>query len=379
MLPACASGIAAVDTGPPLTDAELAMGWGRGSNQSSGDFSEQVVLRANLGDGGSVYAKLIVSNIANSDGRAQFYFQVKTEDAQRIEFKLRADRGDWTFATDRFRVELDGVVVEFGVGRASVTVKTDELNASFTITSDLMPLRPDGGRYDNGGLFYVTTIPVPRGQAELVMDVLDSELWDLSGDDDVPVEAPEDGRIELSGPGYVEHRWGNIPPYELAHASHNLLVIGDDETVVVSAMVRPISGLEVKGPASNAAPATGEILGWCFAANDDELMLYAPKLDVRPYRWTTDDMTSYRIPGLVYLSDPQQLVFKGVLDLGALSSRKDDLGGLSKLERIIVRRFMQPWTFRYEKARFLLRHQPSGRQGTEVRGEGTYMYQQIRK
>jgi hypothetical protein len=388
-LAACGPGLASIDTGPPLSDADLAMGWARGANRDSADFSEQLVLRGPLDDGGEFYVKLVVSNLANADGRAQLTFQVRTGDGLKLRLPLRADRGDWRFAADRFEAEVDGVEVRITLGRAEVRLAREDVRGSLVLTSPLMPLRPDGGRYDKGGLFYVTTIPMPRADAELTLEVLDPDLWTAVDDAEEgeagpaeAVEAPAEQPTELAleGVGFVEHRWGNVPPHDLAHRWHTLLVIGDDETVVLSAFERPRADGAPSDPATpGGGPPLGDTFGWLFAARDDALVMYAPRLDVRPYRWAADAVTSYPVPGLVYVSDPGGRRLRGVIDLGSLSKRKDDLSGLKKLERIVVRRFMQPWTFTFSRARFLFRAQEPGTQAVDVRGRGMYRVQQIRQ
>jgi hypothetical protein len=427
LLGACGPSLMQVDVGAPLSDADLAMGWARGGNRSTSDFSEQVVLRAELDDGGNVYAKFVVSNIAGADGRGQFSLDVKTGDGRRFEWREKADRGDWTFDTDRLRIEIGAAIIDVGVGKAQITIDGDGATLQLDIASGLPPLRPPGGRLEQGGLFYVTTLPIPRGSARLQLTVSDPELWlpaetveepaprepapslETAAPSETPVadapeidapenEAPPDDAIEPAsdetptadgasepeadafeddGIAYVEHRWGNVPPYELAQRWYNLRVIGTDETVVMSAFERPLSvpdGQPRPGPETR-----GAMHGWMFAARDDGLVMYGADIDVRPYGWSTDDVTSYHLPAIIYVSDKAGRELRGVLDLGPLSQRKDDLAALKKIERIVVRRFMQPWTFGFHQARFLFRWQLPGETALDSRGRGRFQFQQIRE
>ena len=86
-----------------------------------------------------------------------------------------------------------------------------------------------------------------------------------------------------------------------------------------------------------------------------------------------------RDAGLVFVSDDARKTFQGVFKLGSMSERKDDLARLPKLERLVVRRFMKPWTFRYDRARYLMRKQAPGQTMVEVRGEARYQYQQLKE
>jgi len=422
-LAACGSARVHIDTGAPLSDADLAMRWSHADNRSADDFSEQLVVRGLLADGGSFYAKLTVTNLASADGRADLAVNVDLPDKRKLRFKVRKERDDWTWDKDRFRAEVGDGAIEVGVGRARVVCKNDDFELEASVSSALPPLRPAGGVVDKAAGWYVTTLPIPRGhivvklrvfnmpeapapedgepepateeprpapeapkpdapgpEPEAPSPTLDNPSVEATSHaEDTSEPAPEgdgddeaaDGPIELEleGVAYAEHRASTIPPYALAHRWHGIVDLDEDKTVVFSAFEHA----HVK-EARDKEPV---VQGWFFAADDEGLLLYEPALRIWGKEWGSDDKTGYAIPGLVFVSDPQRAAFEGVVKLGSLSERKDDLASLKKLERLVVRRFMKPWTFRYDRARYLFRKQAPGQSMVEVRGEARYQYQQL--
>lgn len=402
-----------------LADEDLRLGYADSRNRDSGDFAEQVVVRGILSDGGSFYAKLTVANIANADGRADFSFDAKLGDGRRANCKVKKEKGDWETARDRMKATVGDGDLEVTVGRAVITADCDGFKAVVTIESELPPLRPTGGFFDQGGAFYMTTLPIPRGRLSAIIepneplprttpvaeeanpsdgaegreDAVPPEPEpepDAAPDADGPApsdpagdgpsaepEAPETldpdeelEPIEVDGVGYVEHRAGNLPPYLLAHAWFNVLEITEDATLVMSSFER-------KRTAETPAKERGKGRGWLLVVNDDGLVLYEPEVDLWVRGIRNDEVTGYSLPELVFVADPKRVVFKGIIKPGTLSQRKDDLANLKKLERLVVRRFMKPWTFTYNHAQYLFRRQVPGEPMTEQRGTARFRYQQL--
>ncbi len=372
-----------------LTDADLRLGFANGKNRDNGDFAEQLVVRGKLSDGGSFYAKLTVANIANADGRADFNIDLTLADGRHAKYRVKKDKGDWTYGSDRFSAEVGNARIELAVGRSTITVDDDAFKLDVVIETDLPAVRPPGGVFDSGGAFYITTLPIPRGRMSITLEVrepldrpvvpeeteADAEAEGADGEAADPSEDPvpeDDGPeiIELGGIGYAEHRAGNLPPYRLAHAWFNVLQIGEDTTLVMSAF-------EKKRAPGSQKKDHGRARGWLIVATDDELVFYEPTVDVWVRGQSSDEVTGYALPELVYLADPDRRLFKGVIKTGPMSKRKDDLSNLKKLERLVVRRLMKPWTFTYNHAQYLFRRQVPGEPMVEHRGTGRFLYQQL--
>lgn len=377
---ACAPSLQGLNTGTALTDKDLALGWVLGSNADTDGFAEQFVVRTQLADGAGFSARLQISNLASQDGRAQVNVRVTFKDGTALEYKAKADRGEWKAEKGRFAATVGAAHFGASVGKVSVRVDDEDFQIAFDLTSTLAPLRPAGGRFANGGATYVTTVQVPRGVAHVVVDAKSRDVLTPPPEasetpDPPPTEEPEPAEegplhVELEGVGYAEDRWGNVPPYELAKRWEQVLVIGPDETLILSSFERPSSAPLVPGK-------SGDVHGWFMVATDDALRAYEPELEVRLRALVTDSDTGYPLPQVVFVSDPGQKSFHGVIKLGPLSQRKDDLSGLSKLERLVARKFTKPWTFRYDRARWLFRKQAPGTEALDIRGEGRFQHQQL--
>lgn len=390
-LAACGLGRPLVRVPETLSDADLALGFAQGKNRDSGDFAEQVVIRGKLSDGGLFYAKLQVSNLANTDGRASVNVDVKLGDGRKATYSEKKEKGDWRWDSGRLYAQVGDATFEVKVGEAHVVVDGPDFAVDVRVTSKMPAIRPAGGLFDSGGAFYVTTIPIPRGKLEGTLEVRTplkrpepEPKPEASTDVTVEAETPEEGEpdesvpddeklIELEGTGFADHRAGNLPPYLLAHAWYNILNIDEDRTVVMSAFE------PVRKTAENGTVTKKPVRGWIFAANDDELVLYEPVIDVWAQGIARDQPTGYELPQIVRVADPGHASFKGVIVTGPLSERKDDLANLKKLERIVVKQFMKPWTFRFDQARFLFRKQPVGEPSFEVRGAERFQYQQLKE
>lgn len=434
LLAACAPSFAPIDTGKPLTDRDLALSFSKNGNAEADEFSEQLVIRAQLEDEGSVYVKLTVTNLASADGRADLTVSVTTPDGRKLRFKERRDRGEWTFARDRFEAEVGDGRVELGVGRAHVVAKSEDFELDLELTTALPPLRPRGGIYDKGGRFYMTTVPIPRGAAKAHLTIFTEaepeepeETPESLGPDgpepdgpapvepespapvepegpapqslqSLPIEravlarqgpsmsyaepvmelevgeAPAEGLVlDLEGVGYAEHRAGNVAPYLLARRWYSVLDIGEERTVMLSVFEHAQPEGVARDPHAPPQPAQG----FFFATGDEQMELFEPEIELKVKGWHNDAETTYPLPETIFFVDKARSAFEGVIVAGALSERKNDLEGLSKLERIVVKRFMKPWTFRFDRARFLFRKQNPGEPMREIRGQERLQVQQL--
>lgn len=420
-LAACAPGFSRVTPRELLRDEDLGLAFLRGDHREAGDFSEQIVLRAALEGGGRLHARWLVTNLAGADGRAQLSVTVHDGQGRRLAWSHKASREDWSAARGRLEVTfgeappaglppLERVPpgppppasppptragpwarLAVGVGWATLEVADPEagLRLSATLRGPAQALQPEGGARQRGSQRHVTLIPVPRGALAVAVSA-PSEAWRRAeGAEPQEGDAPEGAdQAGLStavrawqddGIGYVEQRYGDIPPYALARSWFNVVSLGEEVSLVLSASEAPPPQGEpgAVGPARASRGLAGETRGWLFAANDDGLLLYAPVLEVRAEGFRPDPETGYELPEVVRIASPP-LGLRGVFALGPLGGRTDDLASLSRLERLVVRRFMQPWTFRFARARWLLRQQQGLEAARDLRGEGTFLFQQVR-
>ncbi|TNF30637.1 MAG: hypothetical protein EP329_13540 [Deltaproteobacteria bacterium] len=368
----------------PLTDGDLKMAWTRAANRSGDNFSEQFRIEAVLDDGGELFTKLTVTNIAKYDGRAELSAKIQLpaeedangaaheeeeddEAARRkaaaptgpvFRTKVKKDRGDWTAGNERFEATVGDCTVVAGVGFAQVHAVGENFVLDYTVETDLPALRPPGGVVNFGGAFYATTIPIPRGR--LVGTLVTRGPPEEEGGE--PVEET----IDLEGWAYIEHRATDLAPYRMAKRWFKMREHTLERTVVLSAFERT----EELG---------GQLQGWVLVADEDGLQVYEGDVALTPRDLTLDGETGYGVPGLVFLESKDGPGFRGVVRSNALTERRDDLRRLSAIERVVVRRLMKPFTFIFDDAEFLFRARvsPESAEDLSWRGETTFEYQQL--
>lgn len=333
----------------PLRDADLVMAWSDPANRASSAFAESLVVRAKLDAGGEIYIRLVVSNIAGADGRAELRTRLTLADETTWTSKVRKSRGVWKYGKAGFDITVGDSQLAFQVGRGVIRLRLPELAADLTIGSPHPPLRPVGGSAEFGeGKFYASTVLVPRGR--------------LRGTARIAAGGRE---IALAGPAYAEHRASNLAPYTMAVAFFSMIDIGPERTVLLNAFRR-------------TAELGGQIQGWVYVATDAALAVYERDMTLAAQRTHLDVETGYEIPASLLLRSARGVGFTGAITAGEPDKRIDDLQNLGKVERFVVERLMKPFTFRYDAARYLFKWKARpGAPEEAFEGTARYQYQQL--
>ena len=331
-----------------ISDADLRLGFADPANRNHGDYSEQLTLRAAFHGGGSAYIRFLVTNLGGANGRAELKARVTLPDGKSLKSKVRRAWGEWTLAEDCLGARLGESEVEARAGKTTVTVVGDGFAASLVFETDRPPLRPEGGSARGaGGLHFVTTLLGVGARVRL----------GVHRESD-----PSDGApLTLEGIGYVEHRGGNIPPYHLTTSTMNARSLGPDGAFVASVFRRSHEG----GAAAS---------GWFAWAGSHGSWVYEPSVTVTTGDVWQDEETGYHIPRELTLAAPDGTTAE--IRAKRLVQRKDDLASLGALERFVVARLMQPWTYEYQSAYGIFEaadpHEPVHQ------GSARYVYQQLR-
>ncbi len=352
-LAACGSGRHVLPDGrtaDELADRDLAMVSATPARAEGSAFSEQLTFRLELEGGGRGYVRLLVSNLAGANGRADLRVSFDLPDRPSLGASVRKPRGQWSTAAGQLEAVLGDSTISARVGEAELKFRHAKLEVDLELESALPALRPEGGRADFGqGRYYVTTLIAPRAK--------------VTGTLRIPREGQDPEEIELEGLGFVEHRAGNVAPYLMAKRWINVNGIGAEGSLLVSAFER-------------AESLGGKVQGWLVYATDERVEVYEPDLDVRADGFQADAESGYQIPLKVQLASGDALT--GIVKADALEGRLDDLRSLSKLERAIVERLMRPWTFLY-RARYLLKLRTADSpEPRTLAGDATYSFQQLK-
>jgi hypothetical protein len=351
----------------PLEDKDLALDWSKTVNRDKDDFSEQARLDGVLEDGGRLSVRLLVSNIAKLDGRAELLTHVTLGDGRVFTSTVRRDRGEWTASSERLEATIGGNTLSARVGAASARIEGEGFTLELEVESLNRALRPRGGGLEFGGTYYGTTVPIPRGvlRGRLIVkgavavaaeeeEAIGDEGENTASRDTLPpadststatLATDDEEEIDLEGIAYVEHRATDLAPYRMAKRWYKLKEVTAERTVIVSIFERtPELG--------------GELQGFVLIADDEGLRAYEPALVVTPKSLHTDPETGYTIPGQLFLKGIDDPSFEAVIRPRELTERRDDLAKMKALERVIVKRFMKPFTFIYEGSDYLFRRVP---------------------
>ncbi len=347
----CASSqTALIKSGTTLTDADLALGSATKANRDAGGFSESVHVRGVLDDGGFVYARLFVTNLATADQMAKMNVSIAPAGMAPAKVTIRRERGKWSTkggALDVTIPEVAGVsasiegdtkVVRWAAANAAVRI-------TITLTTTVAPMSPSGGSADFGkGKYFATTLIAPHARLEV-------KVTTKTGDQ--PTE-----RVH-TGWAFAEKRTGNVAPYMMAKRFVDVRDVDKNGTFALSAFQR-------------SSIFGGKTQGWLVCVRDGEVLVDAPRLTVRTEALEPHVESGYGVPRLVHFQGLDDAAIKGVVKANKRVAVYDDFKNLSKFERAIAERFAKPWTFRF-LAHWALRS-PQGK----MSGNGFYSYSQLK-
>lgn len=353
-----------------LTGKDLELGFVERANRNNKDFLEQVTLRGVLEDGGSVYARLRASNFGpRADQDADLLARVTTG-GETHQVRVKRKKGQW-------RWEREALFADLGTGTIRSTPEGTKihledrkgLKIDIEVSNLVVPLRPAGGRakYPRGG-YYLTTVLCPRGELSVTVEVPEEpeppEPDAPKPEEGEEPEEPPTRSIEAEGIAYIEHRAGNIAPYEVANSWVNVLHVAQEGTFMLSVFTEP-------------AKTGGKVHGWLFHMGEDKQVVYQPEVRIKPENRRLDPKFGYRVPQIVHIAGPDGL--KGVVKVAKLINVKEEMGNLSKLEQMIVKKLTWPVTFTHE-GRYLVTvpdPDPNGAEPRKISGKTRYVYMQL--
>lgn len=335
-----------------LTDADLALGAARENLRSSGGFNETVRIVGQLDGGGSIYGRLIITNLATANQLARLTMSVAPEGKPPAKVTLRRKKGRWKARGDQMAFEMPPRNASSSsiVGRIGEVVWTGERQGAhieLRVGTTMAPVELPGGTADFGaGKFFKTTLVVPHGRL--------STKVTIAGE-----QGQEPTSYTVEGWAFVEKRTSNLAPYAMAKRFVDVREINAEGLFALSGFQRsPQYG--------------GKTQGWLFSARPGQASVAIKRLGLRTQSAERHDPSGYNVPRLVHFWDMDNPSIKGVVKANRSSRVSDDLGSLSKLERAIAERFARPWTFRFD-AQWALRTAD----GRKLSGGGYYSYNQL--
>lgn len=357
-----------------LTREDLALAYSHKANREAGDFMEQVLVRGTLEGGGTLYGRLRISNVGPGvDGDADLRVRLTTPAGDKFAVTVKRKRGRWSWEQDRLGATLGDSMIEATPRRLALHVTDGTTTIDVDIDNDVQPLRPEGGTARFGGAgYYQTTVLVPRGSLKVTVErpapteaaspgAPPADAAPAAGGSEAVAEDEEDGEDEepelestsWSGFAYAEHRVSSVLPHEAARTWINAYRVDDQRTFVLSVFQAP--------PARG-----GEVHGWLFYSDEEGTLVYRPALTVETAEATVHRRSGYAVPAVVKFHGAGGLV--GAIQATRSLGAKDELAGMSAMERFIVSKLTKPWSFTHD-ARYLLVVPEVDDEGNPVPGE----------
>jgi len=311
-----------------LTRDDLVLAYSHKANRQAGDFMEQVLVRGTLGGGGG------------AEGDADLRVRVTTPGGDKYAVTVKRKRGRWTWAPDRLGATLGESTIEASPRGLMLHLTDGVTTIDVDIANEVQPLRPAGGTARFGGAgYYQTTVLAPRGELKVTVE-RPAPVEASATPEAEPTEpvAPERESTSWSGFAYAEHRVSTVLPHEAAQTWVNAYRVDEERTFILSVFQTP--------PARG-----GEVHGWLFYADEDGALVYRPTLTVETAEATVHRRSGYAVPAVVKFHGAGGLV--GALQATRSLGAKDELAGMSAMERFIVSKMTKPWSFPHE-ARYLL-------------------------
>lgn len=331
-----------------VTEQDITLGFAKKANRDHDDFAEMYVMRGKMENGGTLYARLRVTNFGPSaDGRADFLCHVKMPDGVRHSFKVRRNDKKWKWGTDSLMADLDGAKITGGIGHLEVDATKDGKQLSFKVKSNHKPLQPVPPQALVGGdSFYQTILMIPHGQLEGA------------------VTLPDGQKIDIKAGVHMELRRTNVPPYQLGKRFYTLQDISTDATV-------HIWGLTLTDDLGGAS------YGFVMKATDDDIVAYTPRLALSTANSQKDKETGYGVPKGLSLKPVKGEGMTASVTAGKLTERNDELKNLSWIERTVAERFAKPYSFRHDSDYSITVPGKDGAEPTKIEGKAEYIYQRL--
>ena len=307
------------------------------------------VLRGKMENGGTIYARLRVTNFGPSaDGRADFLCHVKMPDGTRHSFRTRRNDKKWKWGSDSLMADLDGAKVTGGVGHYEVDATKDGNTLAFKVTSKHQPLQPIPPQaFVGGDSYYQTILMIPHGTLEGSVTLKDGQ------------------KIDIKAGVHLELRRTNLPPYQLGKRFYTVQDITTDATV-------HIWGLTLTDDLGEGS------YGFVMKATEDEIVAYAPRLQLQAADSEKDKSTGYGVPKSLSLSPAEGTGITASVKAVELTERNDELKNLSWIERTVAERFAKPFSFIHDGTYTItVPQEGEGAAPKTLEGKAEYTYQRL--
>jgi hypothetical protein len=161
-------------------------------------YSERYGFSVDLDTGGHIGFDFTISNLGWGDAHGAAGVRVELPGKKKYKFRKKKDEGDWSYAKDRFNIEIAGTSVR-GSGKKFKLRHNGRVKVNLTFENAMPMWRPGNGQITTDEGYYKFSIIAPRANVSGTVEI-DGE------------------KIEVKGTmkGYGDHVATNIAPFDFA-------------------------------------------------------------------------------------------------------------------------------------------------------------------
>lgn len=284
---------------------------------SSGNaYTERYGFSVDLEGGGHIGVDFTISNLGLSNGYGASSVRVQLPGMKKkYDVSNRVSRSKWTYAKDRFFMDISNTTVE-GVGNDTFVLKHDgDVKFELTFKNTIPMWRPGSGEIQVKDGYYKFNLIAPR--ADVTGKVLVDGAW---------------REVKATRGGYADHVATNVAPYDFAKRFSRFRHYNDDVFIIW----REIQLEEKFG---------GETFTWVMVGYRDKIVFADANATVRFGNVRPDASTGYNIPHSLQIEGKNGQDSITLVMRGKSFKKKDLLASYGRAARMVASSLSKPFQY----------------------------------
>ncbi|MBA2662702.1 MAG: hypothetical protein H0U74_10435 [Bradymonadaceae bacterium] len=283
---------------------------------SSGQsYTERYGFSVDLEGGGHIGVDFTISNLGFGSGYGAAGVRVNVPGAKRYEFSEKMNRGKWSYATDRFFLDIANTSVE-SKGNDTFVVKHDgDVKFELEFKNTIPMWRPGDGEITVDGGYYKFNLISPR--ADVTGKVFVNGEW---------------REVKAARGGYADHVATNIAPYDLAKRFSRFRHYNDDVFIIW----REIQLEEKFG---------GETFTWVMVGYRDQIVFADANATIKFGNVRPDASTGYSVPHSLQVEGKNGHDTITLVMRGNKADKRDLLASYGRAARLVASAVSKPFQY----------------------------------
>ena len=311
-------------------------------------YSERYGISAKLDGGGKIVVNFTISNIGWGNQKGAAEVKVKLPDHEDYQFNKKVDRDKWSYAKDRFKLDIADTVIEGNEDGTFALHHDGEVDLEMTLSSDVPMWRPGRGRVEVDDGYMAMDIFQLRGTAEGTVTI-DGNKREFKSTRDV----------------YADHVSTDIAPYNLANRFSRTRVYDDDHDLF-------FLWREIKLTGEHG----GESVNWVMVGYKDQIVFSDANAEVK-FGKVRKDKVGYSIPYAIQIEGESGEDNVKIVLRAQDMRRKNLLRNYGSVVKTFAKTVSEPYNY-YFHCKYAVEMDIQGAKAT-VRGKGGYVVDYLNK